>query len=110
MPSSSPRFQIGLTRKPPKYTSHKSGQARVWYNGKTHYLGKFGTPESLQRYAEFIATLPDRTDSKAPEIHQSQERSSSRLVQRQNPLSRQVRHARITPALCRVHRHASRSD
>ncbi len=47
-----------LTRKPPKYTAHKSGQARVWYNGKTHYLGKFGTPESLQRYAEFIATLP----------------------------------------------------
>jgi integrase len=55
-----------LTRRPPKYTHHKSGQARVWYNRKTHYLGKFGTPESLQRYAEFIATLPKPEEESAP--------------------------------------------
>jgi hypothetical protein len=48
-----------LVNKPPSYSLHKaSGQARVKYNGKTTYLGKFGSPESHQRYASFIAQLP----------------------------------------------------
>lgn len=41
-----------LVYKPPGYSLHKaSGQARVKFNGKTTYLGKFGSPESHQRYA-----------------------------------------------------------
>ena len=47
-----------LTRKPPKYTLHvPSGQARVRYQGKDYYLGLHGSPESYQRYAEFLARL-----------------------------------------------------
>jgi hypothetical protein len=40
----------------PSYRHHKpSGQAFVQFKGKRHYLGKHGTPESRQRYAQFIA-------------------------------------------------------
>ncbi len=43
----------------PKYSLHKpSGQAKVRHNGRTIYLGKFGTPESKDRYAKFISSLP----------------------------------------------------
>ena len=42
----------------PKYRRHKgTGQSFVQVNGKRHYLGKFGTPESKQRYSRFIAEL-----------------------------------------------------
>jgi len=35
-----------------KYAQHKaSGQARVTVNGKDHYLGPYGSPESGRRYA-----------------------------------------------------------
>src|SRR5262245_33951363 len=48
-----------LIHKLPKYSLHKaSGQARVKYADRVIYLGKFGSPESHQRYAEFIARLP----------------------------------------------------
>ncbi len=48
-----------LVHKLPKYSLHKpSGQAKVRFNGKTVYLGKFGSPESPQRYAELIAQIP----------------------------------------------------
>ncbi len=47
-----------LVNKLPRYTQHKSGQARVRYNGKTIYLGKYGSQESHERYAQFIATIP----------------------------------------------------
>lgn len=41
---------------PPPYCHHKSsGQAYVNLDGKEHYLGKHGTPESLQRYSVLIA-------------------------------------------------------
>ncbi|MDG3006611.1 tyrosine-type recombinase/integrase [Paludisphaera mucosa] len=45
--------------KPPAYRRHKAtGRARVRYQGKDHYLpGKFGSPESRQAYARFIAGL-----------------------------------------------------
>ena len=39
----------------PKYSRHKpSGQARVIIGGKHHYLGKFGSPESRNKYAALI--------------------------------------------------------
>ncbi len=48
-----------LTRKPPKYSLHKpSGQAKVRSGGRTVYLGKYGSPESKEAYARFIACIP----------------------------------------------------
>lgn len=40
----------------PSYLLHKpSGQARVRIDGKDHYLGEYGSPESRDRYDELIA-------------------------------------------------------
>lgn len=40
----------------PKYRLHKgSGQALVEWKGQRHYLGVYGTPESRQRYRQFVA-------------------------------------------------------
>ena len=40
----------------PKYTHHKpSGQARVRIQGKSYYLGKYGTPESWEKYHQLLA-------------------------------------------------------
>lgn len=40
----------------PQIVHHKaSGQARVRINGRDHYLGKFGTPESVENYARVLA-------------------------------------------------------
>jgi hypothetical protein len=48
-----------LKNKVPKYSLHKpSGQAKVKWQGKTIYLGKYGTEESRAAYAKFIANLP----------------------------------------------------
>ena len=42
----------------PKYRHHKgSGQAFVQVNGRRHYLGKWDSPESKERYAAFVAEL-----------------------------------------------------
>ena len=42
--------------KNPGYLHHKpSGQAYVRINGKYHYLGRFNTPESHQRYASHLS-------------------------------------------------------
>ena len=42
--------------KVPSYTKHKaSGQAVVRINGKDHYLGVYGTPESHDAYERLIA-------------------------------------------------------
>lgn len=38
----------------PKIGEHSTGQARVTLNGRVHYLGKHGTPESMQRYTALI--------------------------------------------------------
>ena len=43
----------------PKYSLHKpTGQAKVRHDGKTVYLGKFGSPSRKTAYARFIANLP----------------------------------------------------
>jgi hypothetical protein len=48
-----------LTFKLPKYSLHKSsGNAKVRFNGKATYLGKYKSPESKKAYDEFIANLP----------------------------------------------------
>ncbi len=53
-----------LVHKLPKYSLHKpSGQARVKYNGKTKYLGKYGSPESKEAYAAFVASIPKVEES-----------------------------------------------
>jgi integrase len=45
-----------LTRKLPSYRLHKpSGKAVVTINGRDHYLGDFGTPESRAEYDRTIA-------------------------------------------------------
>jgi integrase len=42
--------------KAPAYGLHKAtGQARTTFNGNRVYLGKHGSPESLQKYAEILA-------------------------------------------------------
>jgi len=42
----------------PKYCRHNaSGRAYVKIQGKRHYLGRFGTPDSKERYARFVAEL-----------------------------------------------------
>jgi hypothetical protein len=45
-----------LTQKLPSYRLHKpSGKAVVTINGRDHYLGDFGTPESRAEYDRLIA-------------------------------------------------------
>jgi hypothetical protein len=39
----------------PQICEHSTGQARVTLNGRVHYLGKHGTPESLRRYQTLIS-------------------------------------------------------
>jgi integrase len=52
-----------LVNRVPAYGLHKaSGQARVKHRGKSIYLGKYGTPESKDAYARFIAGLPKRDE------------------------------------------------
>lgn len=47
---------MSKSRKKPAYTHHKStNQARVRINGKDHYLGEYGSPESRERYDDLIA-------------------------------------------------------
>lgn len=42
----------------PKYRHHKgSGQAFIQVNGRRHYLGKWDSPKSKERYAAFVAEL-----------------------------------------------------
>ena len=44
------------TAKVPSYCRHKaSGQAVVRLNGRDHYLGPYGTPESHERYTRLLA-------------------------------------------------------
>ncbi len=46
------------TRKPPSYRLHRgSGQAMVQFKGYRSYLGKYGTPESRERYERFLAEV-----------------------------------------------------
>ena len=43
-----------LKNKPPKYSKLKQ-YAVVYFQGKTHYLGSYGSPESKAAYARFVA-------------------------------------------------------
>ena len=48
----------GRSHSHPNYLLHKiSGQARVIINGKTYYLGKYGTDSSREKYHRLIAEL-----------------------------------------------------
>ena len=50
----------------PAYVHHRaSGQARVRIDGKDHYLGPYGSPESHICYDELIADLLERRKSDA---------------------------------------------
>ena len=56
----------------PKYRHHKgSGQAFVQVNGRRHYLGKWDSPTSKERYAAFIAELAVRPAALPPTATQS---------------------------------------
>ena len=46
-----PRYK---SRKPPSYCRHGSGQARVVVQGRTYYLGKYGSPMSKKIYEAFV--------------------------------------------------------
>ena len=47
--------------KPPSYRLHKArGLAIVTIDGHDHYLGKFGSAESHERYAQLIAVWRQR--------------------------------------------------
>lgn len=48
-------------KKKPRYGLHRAtGQARCRINGKDHYLGEYGSPESRERYDELLAEWFDR--------------------------------------------------
>ncbi len=39
----------------PAYTRHSNGRAKVKINGKAHYLGTHGSPESFAKYHAILA-------------------------------------------------------
>src|SRR5262245_40155244 len=66
-----------ITKRLPVCRLHKpSGQARVRHGGREYWLGRFGSPEAAQAYAELIATLAgseapgaDRKPAGPPTLH-----------------------------------------
>ena len=51
-----PRESSSRPRRQPSYRLHKArGCAVVTSNGKDYYLGKFGSPESHEKYARLIS-------------------------------------------------------
>ena len=54
--------------KVPGYLLHKAtGQARVVLNGRTHYLGIYGSPESHAHYAEIVKKWRDNDPEETTE-------------------------------------------
>lgn len=52
--------------KVPKYSLHKpTGQARVQFNGRAVYLGKYDSPESRVRYEKLVAELQKSPETQA---------------------------------------------
>lgn len=50
-------------KRKPSYLLHQStGQARVRIDGKDHYLGAYGSPESRDRYDDLVAEWLARQD------------------------------------------------
>ena len=66
----------GLESQPPKICRIKSNNAAVVYvNGRTIYLGQWGTEKTLQEYARFLAEWTNaeiketvRTEKKTPTV------------------------------------------
>lgn len=48
------------TARVPQYRRHARGQAIVKYQGRTIYLGKYGTEDSRIRYRRFLEQLEVR--------------------------------------------------
>ncbi len=66
-----PSSRSTAARKPrvPKYCEHKrTGHARVIINGQQHWLGRYGTPESLKKYQRLIAGIGDSAAAIEPTI------------------------------------------
>lgn len=64
----------------PKYQIHKpSGRAFVWWDGKRHYLGKVDSPESWERYHQFISEIT-RIGRNAKPVTISEPLTPSRLI------------------------------
>lgn len=55
---------------PPSYCWHRSGNARVVIDGKEYSLGKYGSPESRERYDRLIAEWLERGRT-APQTQQT---------------------------------------
>lgn len=59
-----------LTRRLPSYRLHKpSGRAVVSLEGRTHYLGRFGTPESRREYERIVQEWLARRRRGIPSAH-----------------------------------------
>ena len=46
-----------LKNRPPTKYSRMNEQAVVYYHGKPHYLGRYGSPESKIAYSRFVAEI-----------------------------------------------------
>ena len=58
---------VSATVSVPKYRRHKgSGQAFVQIHGRRHYLGRWDSPQSKERYAAFVAELAVRPTIPTP--------------------------------------------
>ena len=56
-----------LVNRLPKYFLHKpSGHAKTRCGGKDTYLSRYGSPESKEAYARFIASIPKPGDCTRP--------------------------------------------
>ena len=75
-----------LKHKLPSYSLHKaSGQAVVKIDGRAHYLGKYGSPESHANYRRLTAELavskaPKPTPQTSPEEMRADLRIDELLV------------------------------
>ena len=66
---------------PPRYGRHRpTDQARVVVNGKSHYLGRYGSPESRKKYAQLVARWEAARGSLPPNPKPSGERTVVELV------------------------------
>ena len=73
--------------RPPKYRHHKARNcAVVTINGRNHYLGPFGSPESHEKYACLIA---EQFSDSRPKNHQKADSiESSNLTVNERRFSR----------------------
>ena len=58
---------------PPRYLRHTSGQARVIIEGRTHYLGSYGSSASREKYERLIHEWLARRSEAAPPPPTAQE-------------------------------------